>query len=375
MLEKYLEKSRIKMLRRLNKNLKKKGSSNMDFIEKLTDFSNRIESIKRNILTEEATKTSIILPFFQLLGYDVFNPYEFVPEYTADAGVKKGERVDYAIIIKGKPLILIEAKPANTELTTKHISQLIRYFSVTDAKFGILTNGIVYQFFSDLEEPNKMDTVPFLEFDLSHIRKEIVEELKRFQKDSFDIRSILSSASDLKYMTMVKNVIAEQLQNPSDQFVKVLINKSIYSGTKTQAVLDKFKGIIKRAFDEYINDTIADRLNTVIYSETMPASISPDKNDPIVTPDEREVLDFVKNMLDTDFDIKYRKTSRYAYMQLGDLSTRWICRVYIRKDQHLFTLHKFDNTDYECEYYFDDVCQLEMISEVIKDTFKKCCQL
>ena len=347
----------------------------MDFIEKLTDFSNRIESIKRNILTEEATKTSIILPFFQLLGYDVFNPYEFVPEYTADAGVKKGERVDYAIIIKGKPLILIEAKPANTELTTKHISQLIRYFSVTDAKFGILTNGIVYQFFSDLEEPNKMDTVPFLEFDLSHIRKEIVEELKRFQKDSFDIRSILSSASDLKYMTMVKNVIAEQLQNPSDQFVKVLINKSIYSGTKTQAVLDKFKGIIKRAFDEYINDTIADRLNTVIYSETMPASISPDKNDPIVTPDEREVLVFVKNMLDTDFDIKYRKTSRYAYMQLGDLSTRWICRVYIRKDQHLFTLHKFDNTDYECEYYFDDVCQLEMISEVIKDTFKKCCQL
>ena len=73
----------------------------MDFIEKLTDFSNRIESIKRNILTEEATKTSIILPFFQLLGYDVFNPYEFVPEYTADAGLKKGERVDYAIIIKG----------------------------------------------------------------------------------------------------------------------------------------------------------------------------------------------------------------------------------------------------------------------------------
>ena len=341
----------------------------MDFIEKLVEFSNRIERSKENIQTEEATKTSIILPFFQLLGYDVFNPNEFVPEYTADAGVKKGERVDYAIIIKEKPLILIEAKSANTELTPKHISQLIRYFSVTDAKFGILTNGIVYQFFSDLEEPNKMDTVPFLEFDLLHIRKEIVEELKRFEKNSFDIRLTLNRASDLKYMTMVKNVIAEQLKNPSDQFVKVLINKSIYSGTKTQSVLDKFKGIIKRAFDEYINDTIADRLNTIIYPETMPTSILPDKKDTIITPNERDVLDFVKNMLDTDFDIKYRKTSRYAYMQLGDLSTRWICRVYIRKDQHLFTLHKFNNTDYESEYYFDEIKQLEMIKDLIKDTF------
>ena len=341
----------------------------MDFIEKLVEFSNRIERSKENIQTEEATKTSIILPFFQLLGYDVFNPNEFVPEYTADAGVKKGERVDYAIIIKEKPLILIEAKSANTELTPKHISQLIRYFSVTDAKFGILTNGIVYQFFSDLEEPNKMDTVPFLEFDLLHIRKEIVEELKRFEKNSFDIRLTLNRASDLKYMTMVKNVIAEKKKNPSDQFVKVLINKSIYSGTKTQSVLDKFKGIIKRAFDEYINDTIADRLNTIIYPETMPTSILPDKKDTIITPNERDVLDFVKNMLDTDFDIKYRKTSRYAYMQLGDLSTRWICRVYIRKDQHLFTLHKFNNTDYECEYYFDEIKQLEMIKDLIKDTF------
>ena len=346
----------------------------MEFIEKLTDFSERIARIKNNILTEEATKTSIILPFFQLLGYDVFNPYEFVPEYTADAGIKKGEKVDYAIMINNEPLILIEAKSANIELSTKHISQLIRYFSVTKAKFGILTNGIVYQFFSDLEENNKMDTVPFLEFDLSHIRKETVDELKRFQKDSFNIKSILSSASDLKYMTMVKNVIAEQFQNPSEQFIKVLINKNIYAGTKTQAVLDKFKVIIQKAFDEYINDTITERLSSVISPDVVLAPVSKEKNDAVVTPGEKEVLDFVKDILETDADIKYRKTSRYAYMQLGELSTKWICRVYIRKDQHLFALHKFDNTDYECEYYFDEIEQLEMIKDLIKDTFEKCCK-
>jgi len=344
----------------------------MDFIEKLTDFSNRIERIKGNISTEEATKTSIILPFFQLLGYDVFNPCEFVPEYTADAGIKRGEKVDYAIMINGEPLILVEAKSANTELTPKHISQLIRYFSVTRARFGILTNGIIYQFYSDLEEQNKMDTVPFLEFDLSHIRKETVDELKRFQKDVFNVKSILNSASDLKYMTMIKNVIEEQFKNPSDQLVKVLINKNIYSGTKTQAVLDKFKVIIPKAFDEYINDTITERLSTVISSDVVIPPVAKEKNDAPLSAEEINVLDFIKEMINTDLNINYKKTSRYAYMQIGNLSTKWLCRVYIRKEQHLFILHKFEDTDYECEYYFDEIEQLKTIHDLIIDTFEKC---
>lgn len=352
---------------------RKKGGDIMDFIESITQFSKRVENIKDNILTEESTKTSIILPFFQLLGYDVFNPSEFIPEYTADAGIKKGEKVDYAIIINDEPLILVETKPVNTELTTRHINQLIRYFSVTKAKFGILTNGITYQFYSDLEDHNKMDTVPFLKFDLLHIRRESVDELKRFQKDAFDVKSILNSASDLKYMTMVKNIIHEQFENPSDQFVKSLITKNIYSGTKTQTVLDKFRGIIKKAFDEYINDTLTERLSTVISPDVI---LTPTQKDTLsVSLEEKEVLDFVKNLLNTNLEIKYKKTSRYAYMQLGEASTKWICRVYIRKEQHLFTLHKFEDANYECEYYFDDVSQLNMICNEIKDTFQKCCKL
>ena len=147
-------------------------SIQMDFIEEITQFSKRIEHIKDNICTEEATKTSVILPFFQLLGYDVFNPLEFIPEYTADTGIKKGEKVDYAILNNGEPLVLIEAKSVNTELTLKHMNQLLRYFMVTNARFGILTNGIIYKFFSDLEESNKMDSVPFFEFNLFDIKKD-----------------------------------------------------------------------------------------------------------------------------------------------------------------------------------------------------------
>ena len=347
----------------------------MDFIEKITQFSKRVEKITYSISTEEATKTSIILPFFQILGYDVFNPYEFVPEYTADIGTKRGEKVDYAIMMDNDPLILIEAKSCSSELNTKHMGQLMRYFTVTKARFAILTNGIFYRFYSDLEEQNKMDTVPFLEFNLLNFKKDDLEELKRFQKDTFNLKSILNSASDLKYLTMLKNVIAEQFKNPSDQLVKVLINKNIYSGAKTQAVLDKFKTMVKKAFDEYINDTISERLSTVISPEPAQEPTAPKKAEPILTPEELKTLDFVKNILNTELDIKYRKTSRYAYMQLGNLSTKWICRVHIRKEQNLFTLHRFENTDYECEYYFDDVIQLEMICNEIKDTFKKCCKM
>ena len=124
----------------------------MDFIDKVKQLSTRISTMKDNISTEEATKTSMIMPFFQLLGYDVFNPLEFVPEYTADFGIKKGEKVDYAIMDENnQPVILVEAKWCGEPLD-KHASQLFRYFSTTPAKFGVLTNGIIYRFYTDLDD-------------------------------------------------------------------------------------------------------------------------------------------------------------------------------------------------------------------------------
>ncbi len=153
----------------------------MEFAEKLNQFAQRVESLKDSIATEEATKTSIIMPFFQMLGYDVFNPLEFVPEFTADVGIKKGEKIDYAIVIDGKPMILIECKPCFDDLS-KHGSQLFRYFGTTVAKFAILTNGIVYKFFTDLEDPNKMDTTPFLEFDVLNLKENLVPEIKKSVK-------------------------------------------------------------------------------------------------------------------------------------------------------------------------------------------------
>ena len=175
----------------------------MEFNDSIKQFSERVEGLKGTISTEEGTKMSLIVPLFQLLGYDVFNPTEFCPEYVADVGIKKGEKVDYAILESGKPVILIECKSC-TDSLDKHSSQLFRYFGTTSAKFGILTNGITYRFYTDLEESNKMDLVPFLEVDILNLKDSAISELKKFCKGNFDRDKIFSTAEELKYSSMIK---------------------------------------------------------------------------------------------------------------------------------------------------------------------------
>lgn len=194
----------------------------MGFNEDLKQLAERVVSLRESISTEEATKMSMILPFFQLLGYDVFNPSEFCPEYTADIGVKKGEKVDYAILIDNTPQILIECKWCGESLS-KHGSQLFRYFGTSQAKFGILTNGLTYQFFTDLDEVNKMDLTPFLEIHLDNLKDAQINELKKFSKEIFDKDSIFSTASDLKYSSLIKNLLASDIEEPSDDFCKIHI--------------------------------------------------------------------------------------------------------------------------------------------------------
>lgn len=190
----------------------------MSFFDDLKNFTQRIETLKDSIQTEEATKMSLIVPFFQLLGYDVFNPAEFFPEYTADVGIKKGEKVDYAIIVNNDPAILIECKWCGEPLD-KHGSQLFRYFGTSPAKFGILTNGIIYKFYTDLDELNKMDLTPFLEINLLDLKENLVNELKKFSKEAFDKDNILSTASELKYTNMIKEYLKKLLDEPSDEYV------------------------------------------------------------------------------------------------------------------------------------------------------------
>ncbi len=246
------------------------------------------------MLTEEAVKTAVVLPFFQALGYDVFNPEEVVPEFTADAVGKKGEKVDYAIKIDDQIRILVECKPITTQLDKVHLAQLFRYFTVTSAKFAVLTNGRTFHFHSDLEEPNKLDTRPFLSFDLSDVQPHLLLELKKFERAGFDIDGILATAERLKYTSLLKTEIAKMIENPSDDFVKLVAGK-VHEGRFTAAVMEQFTGLVRSAFRDVIRDSVKNRLSTALAdTDAVIEEVESTEPEVVTTDEEREGYMVVK---------------------------------------------------------------------------------
>lgn len=305
----------------------------MEFNEAIKQFSERVSTMKDSISTEEATKMSLIVPLFQILGYDVFNPTEFCPEYTADVGIKKGEKVDYAILEKGAPSILIECKSCSEQLD-KHSSQLFRYFGTTPAKFGILTNGISYRFYTDLEESNKMDLVPFLEIDMLNLKDSAISELKKFCKDNFDKEKIFSTAEELKYSSLIKGVLAKEFESPSEDFVRFIL-ATIYDGQKNQRVIDKFTPLVKRAFSSFVNEIVNNKISSALTRDTAEVAGEPETVDVpaskiVTTEDEIEAFFIIRGILAGIIpveDIAHRDTESYFGILYKDNNRKPICRL------------------------------------------------
>ena len=322
------------------------GVNEMEFKNNLLQLAKRAEKSKEHLSTEEATKTSVIMPFFKYLGYDVFNPQEFLPEFTADVGIKKGEKVDYAIMRDGEPLILIEAKPYD-DCLERHASQLIRYFSTTSAKFAILTNGILYRFFTDLDNQNKMDESPFFEFNLLNFRDNDILELKKFRKEVFDISKVFDTAEELKYKNLVKSELNKQLENIDDEFLNYMLAKICPNKRKNQSVLDKFRPWVNQAFNDLILETMEERLKSMLVKKD---EIIPENE--IVTQTENKETDttedeippiteaelgvffticsILRNVVPSS-RIYYRKNKSYLNILIDNKITNWIIRVFINK--------------------------------------------
>jgi predicted type IV restriction endonuclease len=244
----------------------------MQLIEQLKNMSARIPQQVEFIQTEEATKMTLVLPFLQALGYNVFDPREVVPEYTADVGTKKGEKVDYAIVQEGKVLMLIECKPVGGKLTVEHASQLYRYFSVVDARLAVLTDGVIYKFFSDIDSPNKMDDKPFLELDMLNLDEHVLTELKAITKGNFNVDGMLAAASDLRYTREVKAIFARQLNEPDEEFARYFIAQ-FYQERITPAVRARFTPVIKKALNQFISERVTGRLTAALAQENSEAIV------------------------------------------------------------------------------------------------------
>ena len=311
----------------------------MDFKDQIKILSDRVIKLRENIATEEATKTAFILPFIQSLGYDIFDPTEVIPECVCDVGTKKGEKIDYTICKDGDPIILIECKHWKQDLNL-HSGQLLRYYHVSKAKFGILTNGIIYRFYTDLVETNKMDEKPFFELNLEDLRENHIEKLKEFHKSYFNIESILNTASELKYTNEIRNLIVKEIAEPSDDFVKYFA-RQVYPSMITKPILEQFRDILKRAFQQYNSDYINDKLKFVIKSEENEEKLNSQdiKNDEleipinnvITTEEELQGFYIVKSILHGMIDldrIAQRDTISYFGILLDDNNRKPICRLH-----------------------------------------------
>lgn len=307
------------------------------FESAILGLAKRVEDFSETIQTEEAVKTSVILPFLQALGYDVFNPGEVVPEFTADAVGKKGEKVDYAIMSAGEVSMLIECKGLSTQLNEKHLSQLFRYFTVTKARFAILTNGREYRFFSDLDEVNKLDRRPFFVFDLLDFSNASLSELAKFSKSAFDVENILQQAERLKYVSSIKRLLAGWMETPPEALIK-LIGAEVYDGRSSVSVREMLTMATVAAFKELERDKLRARLTTAFDDTPEETDIIPDPavaDDGIVTTEEEiEGWLMIKALLRGEVEagrIVMRDAKSYCAVLLDDNNRKPLARLHFNR--------------------------------------------
>lgn len=298
-----------------------------EFKKALLHHSSLVKKRHELCSTEEASKTSLILPFFRdVLGYDVDDPSSFIPEYVSTPGAKKDQRVDYAVIKDGKPEVLIEAKWNGYSLDG-YETQLFNYFSATSAKLGILTNGVVYRLFGDLDSDNRMDITPFREINMLELTEKDIDDLYPFQKELFNIDEIVDSATEMKYSAEVSALLDRIFTDPDNEFT-AFIMKRVYNGKKTAKSAKNFQAIVKRAIDQYLNGRIAAAISATKEEQAE----EPEKTEDgiLTTQEEIEAYYIIRTLLHQSVSpsrIMYKDCKSYFAVLLDGKTTQWVCRL------------------------------------------------
>jgi len=343
----------------------------MNFKDAVVGLAGRLAKAKaRPDLAEEATKNAVILPFLGMLGFDVFDPQEVMPEFTADVGMKRGEKVDYAVAIDGKIQFILEAKPLNSSLSSAQYSQLYRYFGVTEVHIAILTNGAEYWFFTDIDAPNKMDEKPFFKFSLEAWDDNDLRELEKFTKAAFDIDQVQETASALKYTRLAASYITAQMQDPDDDFVR-LVGRSFYDGNLTAKVVETLKPNVKRAFDDILRQRVRQRLEVALgddEAESDPEPATPSRKDDIQTTEEEWRAFYIIRAIGSEVtdaaNITLRDAKAYCAILFGDNNRKPICRLFLEGATKSVIF--FDAEKNEERVYVDGADDLYKYKERIK---------
>ena len=312
----------------------------MSLLEKLHEFAKEAAYKKDKVKNENETTTSLVLPFFKFLGYEYTNPEEVSQQHPAPFAGNNNLKVDVAIIVKEKPAIVAEVKHHDEVLDKKkHISQLGKYFSGAGASFGILTNGIVYKFYTDVDAKNLIDPEPFFEFDVLDVEthESIVLLLELFAKKTCNLDKARAEAEKLKSISKVKKLFSElQTLKPTDEMSKLLlyIMGEVFKQRKTQKAIPKFVPIVKRGFQEYIEDCITE--------ETESSKAKSNKNIKMAI-EEIEGFAIVKLVLNEMVDVerlfcRHPQNRSYMAIHIDDHKLKRVCRFWFNGKQKYITI-------------------------------------
>lgn len=348
----------------------------MTFEDAIKDVARRSLQSVEVAETEEATKMAVVVPFIRALGYDVFDLSQVVPEFSADVGIKKGEKVDFALKIDGKVTVLVEAKPVSMNLGNAQYSQLYRYFAVTDARLAILTNGREVWFFSDIEEKNKMDKNPFFKFNFGNYDKFQLESLQKFHRGSFDLDAVLSTASVLRYSDLAVRYLRNQLHEPDENFVR-FIGKEIYEGSLTKGVVEQLKPSIRAALESIVRSEISEKLGVAFQSaprvEMPVATQAPDNTteaDVVTTEEELQAFMIVRAICAQITDIErvfMRDAKSYCSVIFDDNNRKPVCRFWFNAKSVRY-IGLFDKDKNETKHEISNLSQIYSFSSQIRET-------
>lgn len=325
----------------------------MELEASIVELQGRLKQHREILETEEAAKTTLVLPFLRALGYDVFNPAEVKAEFTCDVGTKKGEKVDYALCVGGEVTVLVECKPVSSDLSVKHASQLFRYFAATNARFALLTNGVVYKFFTDSDKANMMDEKPFFTFNLEDYRAADLRHLAAFQRADFDVERIVAQAGSLKLMSQVMAELKNEFAAPSDDFVRVIASR-LHEGVLTKAVRERYQAAIAQAISALIREGIDERLRSAMNVHEEPPRVeeSVASGDEIETTqveiDGFNIIRAICSQAVSPERIVLRDGKSYCAVMLDDNNRRTVARMHFNssKTRYLGVFQGKDETRY-----------------------------
>lgn len=306
----------------------------MGFKEDMLRLVGQVAERKEHATSEEATKNSLILPFLQTMGFDVFNPLEVRPEFDASFGEAKNARIDYAVFKDDAPIIFIEAKPVSDSLKG-HYAQLRAYFNTTPTvRIAIITNGVNYRFYTDLAEPHLMDNNPFFEIDISCLSDEDINVLANFRRDEFDIQKILTFAETLTYTNNITLHLENIFREPTDDFIYYILNidkTSFKVSAITTTVIERFRPIVKKSISQALVNLVQKGLASPASIEVAAVTDSADTKRQIVTTgDELKAFEMIKAILaeagKEAGQIQYKDTTAYFSIFIKNPSN-WIARI------------------------------------------------